>query len=583
MSAAAIEEQGSLVRKLKADPAFGPTHDDTKEAIKVLKELKAAAAPVKDPKQQKAKVANPKEQKPGQLEKGQSGPSQIIIGITTEKDQDFSDWYSQVLIKSDMLEYYDVSGCYILKPWSYSIWEKVQRWFDDEIKALGVENASFPLFVSNKVLQKEKDHIEGFAPEVAWVTKAGKNDLEEPIAIRPTSETVMYPYYAKWIRSHRDLPYRLNQWNSVVRWEFKTPQPFIRTREFLWQEGHTAFMTRKEAEDEVMQILELYYRVYTELLAVPMIKGIKTEKEKFAGGLYTSTIEGFISTTGRGIQSATSHCLGQNFSKMFNIAVEDPENNGEKLNVWQNSWGLSTRCIGVMTMVHGDNKGLVLPPRVAHTQVVVVPCGITAKSTADDKKKIYDGIDEIVKTLRKSAIRVKADLRDNYTTGYKFSDWELKGVPVRIEFGPKDAEKRQVLTARRDTAEKASFPLADLGTSIAKLLETVQADMYSKAKAEYDSHVIKVTEWADFVPALDKKNVILTPFCKMEACEDKIKDNSARQVNGDEPVDERAPSMGAKSLCIPLEQPESEEETKKRKCVSCGEQAQAWTLFGRSY
>lgn len=578
-----IDQQGALVRKLKSDPEFGPTHDDTKEAIKKLLELKAAAAPVKDVKQQKAKVSNPKEKKQTGRDNAQAGAGPVIIGITSEKEKDFSDWYSQVLVKSDMLEYYDVSGCYILKPWSYSIWEKVQRWFDDEIKELGVENASFPLFVSAKVLQKEKDHIEGFAPEVAWVTKAGKNDLEEPIAIRPTSETVMYPYYAKWIRSHRDLPYRLNQWNSVVRWEFKTPQPFLRTREFLWQEGHTAFLTRKEAEEEVVQILDLYYRVYTELLAVPMIKGIKTEKEKFAGGLYTSTIEGFISTTGRGIQSATSHCLGQNFSKMFGINVEDPENNGEKLNVWQNSWGLSTRCIGVMTMVHGDNKGLVLPPRVAHTQVIVVPCGVTNKSSAEDKKKIFDGVDAIIKTLKKSGIRARADLRDTYTTGYKFSDWEMKGVPIRIEFGPKDAEKQQVLTARRDTGEKSTLAIEGLGSSMVALLEKVQSDMYQKAKTDYDSHVIKVTEWSEFVPALDAKNVILTPFCKTEECEDKIKEKSARQVDGDEAVDERAPSMGAKSLCIPLDQPETVEETLKRKCVSCGNQAQCWTLFGRSY
>lgn len=575
-----VDQQAALVRKLKGDPEIGPSHDDTKAAIEKLLTLKAAANPVKEPKQQKTKVANPKDK--GQ-EKGQAASGPVIIGITVEKEKDFSDWYSQVLVKSDMLEYYDVSGCYILKPWSYSVWEKVQRWFDDEIKDLGVENASFPLFVSNKVLQKEKDHIEGFAPEVAWVTRAGKNELEEPIAIRPTSETVMYPYYAKWIRSHRDLPYRLNQWNSVVRWEFKTPQPFLRTREFLWQEGHTAFLTRKEAETEVMQILDLYYRVYTELLAIPMIKGIKTEKEKFAGGLYTSTVEGFIPTTGRGIQSATSHCLGQNFSKMFGITVEDPDHAGEKLNVWQNSWGLSTRCIGVMTMVHGDNKGLVLPPRVAHTQIIVVPCGVTAKSTAEDKNKIFDGVDEIVKTLKKSGIRARADLRDTYTTGYKFADWELKGVPIRVEFGPKDAEKRQVLTARRDTAEKTTVPLDGLAKSMNEMLEKIQEDMYQKAKTEYDAHVIKVTEWSKFVPALDAKNVILVPFCKTESCEDKIKENSARQVDGDEPVDERAPSMGAKSLCIPLEQPESEEETRKRKCVSCGEQAQCWTLFGRSY
>ncbi|KAG8844375.1 ribose-phosphate pyrophosphokinase 1 [Serendipita sp. 411] len=223
-----------------------------------------------------------------------------------------------------MLDYYDVSGCYILKPWSYSIWQTIQTWFDAHIKELGVENSYFPMFVSSKVLEKEKDHIEGFAPEVAWVTRAGSSELEEPIAIRPTSETVMYPYYAKWIQSHRDFPLKLNQWNSVVRWEFKTPQPFLRTREFLWQEGHTAFLTKPEADVEVRQILDLYRRVYEELLAVPVIPGIKSEKEKFAGGLYTTTVEGFVPTTGRGIQGATSHCLGQNFSKMFDISVEDP-------------------------------------------------------------------------------------------------------------------------------------------------------------------------------------------------------------------------------------------------------------------
>ncbi|BFZ58924.1 ribose-phosphate pyrophosphokinase 1 [Savitreella phatthalungensis] len=602
-----IEEQGLLVRKLKGDPEYGPSHPDTKAAIAKLLELKAAAAPVKEPKQSKpqleknAVAAGKKDG--GGVGGGKDEP--LLIGITAEKSlSTFSDWYSQVLVKSDMLEYYDVSGCYILKPWSYTIWERVQRWFDDEIKKLGVENASFPLFVSSRVLQKEKDHIEGFAPEVAWVTKAGKNDLEEPIAIRPTSETVMYPYYAKWIQSHRDLPVRLNQWNSVVRWEFKTPQPFLRTREFLWQEGHTAFLTKQEAEEEVLQILDLYYRVYTDLLAVPMIKGIKTDKERFAGGLYTSTIEGFIPTTGRGIQSATSHCLGQNFSRMFGISVENPawseiqrsgkssgETDGsgdEKLFVWQNSWGLSTRCIGVMVMVHGDNKGLQLPPRVAHTQVVIVPCGITAKTTPEGKSKIMDGCHRILRLLKAANIRVKLDDRDTHTTGYKFADWELKGVPLRIEFGPKDADKSQVLVCTRHDGNKSTLPLADdtLAKDVTGVLNAVHDAMYAKAKAEYDDHVKQISEWEKFVPLLDEKNVLLVPFCKEEKCEDAIKDKSARQaVDGDDtPVDERAPSMGAKSLCIPLEQPESEQQVAQRDCIGgCGMKAKCWTLFGRSY
>lgn len=324
-----------------------------------------------------------------------------------------------------MLDYYSVSGCYILKPWSYTIWESIQEWFNSKIKEMGVENAYFPMFVSSKVLEREKDHIEGFSPEVAWVTRAGQSELEEPIAIRPTSETAMYPYYAKWIKSHRDLPLKLNQWNSVVRWEFKNPQPFLRTREFLWQEGHTAHLRKQEADVEVREILDLYRRVYEELLAVPVIPGIKSEKEKFAGGLYTTTIEGFIPTTGRGIQAATSHCLGQNFSRpeMFNIVVEDPDKDGEKLFAWQNSWGLSTRTIGVMVMIHGDNQGLILPPRVAGIQVVIVPCGVSAKT---NKKELYDACDDLAKRLKKAGIRAKSDLREGYTPGYKFNDWEQK-------------------------------------------------------------------------------------------------------------------------------------------------------------
>jgi prolyl-tRNA synthetase len=366
-----------------------------------------------------AAVPAPKPAAKGKEDAKIEGAIQIAVGV--KKEVDFSAWYTNVLLKADMLDYYSVSGCYILKPWSYSIWEEIQHWFDSKIKEMGVQNAYFPMFVSAKVLEREKDHIEGFSPEVAWVTRAGSSDIEEPIAIRPTSETAMYPYYAKWIKSHRDLPLKLNQWNNVVRWEFKNPQPFLRTREFLWQEGHTAHLTKAEADIEVRQILELYRRVYEELLAVPVIPGVKSEKEKFAGGLYTTTIEGFISTSGRGIQAATSHCLGQNFSRpeMFNISVEDPEDKvGQtKLYVWQNSWGLSTRSIGVMVMVHGDNQGLVLPPRVASIQVVVVPCGITAKTTDETRALINDACDELAKTLKNAGIRAKADLREGYTPG----------------------------------------------------------------------------------------------------------------------------------------------------------------------
>ncbi|KAF8189290.1 hypothetical protein BJ912DRAFT_1105357 [Pholiota molesta] len=488
----------------------------------------------------------------------------------------------QVLLKADMIEYYSVSGCYILKPWSYSIWEEIQSWFNTEIKELGVQNSYFPMFVSASVLEREKDHIEGFSPEVAWVTRAGTSDLEEPIAIRPTSETVMYPYYAKWIRSHRDLPLKLNQWNSVVRWEFKNPQPFLRTREFLWQEGHTAHLTKAEAATEVRQILDLYRQVYEDLLAVPVIPGVKSEKEKFAGGLYTTTIEGFIPTSGRGIQAGTSHCLGQNFSRpeMFNIFVEDP-NDGSKSYVWQNSWGLSTRAIGVMVMVHGDNQGLVLPPRVASVQVVIVPCGITAKTTDEQRAKINSTCEGLAKTLKKAGIRARADLREGYTPGYKFNDWEQKGVPLRLEIGPNDLAKEQTLTVRRDNGAKNPIPLANLEVAVAELLKTIQSDMFNRAKEVYDSRVIEVTKWEDFVPALDNKCVVAIPWCDEEACEDDIKERSGR---ASEPQDERAPSAGAKSLCIPFDQSRwTPIEPGKTKCTACGKDAKHWTLFGRSY
>ncbi|KAJ6581285.1 hypothetical protein B0H19DRAFT_1114598 [Mycena capillaripes] len=511
-----------------------------------------------------------KEKDDGKIE----GAVQIAIGV--KKEVDFPGWYTNVLIKADMLDYYSVSGCYILKPWSYSIWEEITQWFNAEIKELGVQNSYFPMFVSQKVLEREKNHIEGFSPEVAWVTRAGNSDLEEPIAIRPTSETAMYPYYAKWIKSHRDLPLKLNQWNSV---------PFLRTREFLWQEGHTAFLTKTEADVEVRQILDLYRRVFEELLAVPVIPGVKSEKEKFAGGLYTTTVEGFIPTSGRGIQGATSHCLGQNFSRpeMFNIFVEDPNDpTGQgKTYVWQNSWGLSTRTIGVMVMVHGDNQGLVLPPRVASVQVVIVPCGITAKTTDESRAKINDACEDLAKTLKKSGIRAKADLREGYTPGYKFNDWEQKGVPLRLEIGPNDIAKQQTLTVRRDTGVKNPVGLADIGATVTALLDTIQSEMFNRAKATYDSCLKEVTRWDDVVPTLDNKCIVVMPWCEVEECEDDIKERSGR---ASEPQDERAPSAGAKSLAIPFDQARwSPIVPGETKCPACGKDAKRWTMFGRSY
>ena len=516
-------------------------------------------------------------------------PEAELIGITVRKDLDFPEWYQQVLRKGDMLDYYDVSGCYILKPWSFFVWESIQRFFDGEIKKLGVQNCYFPMFVSSDVLEKEKDHIEGFAPEVAWVTRAGKSDLEKPVAIRPTSETVMYPYYARWIQSHRDLPLKLNQWNSVVRWEFKHLQPFLRTREFLWQEGHTAHLTQEEAAKEVLDILDLYRRVYNELLAIPVVPGIKSEKEKFAGGLYTTTVEGYVPTTGRGIQGGTSHCLGQNFSRMFDIAVQDPKATDEtrgkpegRLYVWQNSWGLSTRTIGVMVMVHGDDKGLVMPPRVASTQVVLVPCGLGVKVPQDVKDAVNDACKNTAAELNRHGIRAHADLRDNYNPGFKFNDWELRGVPVRLEIGPKDLTNKAAISVRRDTGAKESLALDSIATSIPKLLDTIHNDMYAKADAEFRDHRKVVTDWDMFTKTLNAKNHVIIPWCEEEACEDQIKDRSARTVSSEESQDERAPSMGAKSLCIPFDQ-EAYPAIDGRSCPQCDKPAKRWTMFGRSY
>jgi prolyl-tRNA synthetase len=345
---------------------------------------------------------------------GKNLKKETLLGLSAKKEDDFANWYTQAITLSEMIDYSDISGCYILRPWSYFIWEAIQRWFDDKIKELGVQNTYFPLFVSERALNTEKDHVEGFAPEVAWVTKSGTSDLAEPIAIRPTSETIMYPFFAKWIRSHRDLPMEINQWCNVVRWEFKDATPFLRSREFLWQEGHTAHCSYEEAQQRVLSILDLYRQVYEDLLAVPVIKGMKTETEKFAGGHHTTTVEAYINGSGRAIQGATSHNLGQNFGKMFKIYYEDDQ--GERAIPWQTSWGLTTRTIGVTVMVHGDNKGLVLPPRVAPIQVIIMP--IVMKNV--DYSELLNYAEDIKHTLKKAGVRADVDSRQVSYTCYYF-------------------------------------------------------------------------------------------------------------------------------------------------------------------
>jgi len=576
-------------------------HDRDTNTTPTMESAAPTAKPQKQDKERKEQKTANKSQKPSQQpskKKAVADDSTALIGITCAKTEDLSEWYQQVILKGEMLEFTDIPGCYIYQPASYRIWEFIQAFFNERIRKMKVKNCYFPLFITEANLQREKDHIEGFAAEVAWVTEGGKHKLEKRLAVRPTSETAMYSFYSKKIRSHRDLPLKMNQWNNVVRWEFKHPMPFLRSREFLWQEGHTAHQTEEEAGKEVLEILDHYAAIYEDLLAVPVVKGKKTKNEQFPGAHYTTTIEGFIPAVGRGIQAATSHCLGQHFAKMFDITIEDPHQTvkeGEarnKLHVWQNSWGFTTRSIGIMVLIHGDDRGLVIPPRVAEVQVIVVPVGVTAKMKDEDKTSLYAQIEDLHSQLEAADVRAEVDWREQYNTGYKFHDWEMKGVPLRLEFGPKDAAKGVITASRRDTLltdpnhSKSEIPLSDLATAVPALLEEIQKAMFTRADEAYASHRKQITSWNDFVPALNAKNVVVVPHCTSGDCEDEIKKDStgaAPGVDGAE-VDVRAPSMGAKSLCIPAVQPDGGVGNGE-KCINpkCGKEAKEWVMFGRSY
>ena len=474
------------------------------------------------------------------------------IGITVKKSENSSEWYQQVMLKAEMADYTDVSGCMVLRPRSMAMWEKVQEYFNKELKKRGIQNAYFPLFIPEKFLMREKEHVEGFTPEVAWVTHSGDTKLAERLAVRPTSETIMYDSYSRWIRSYRDLPLLINQWANVVRWEFKNPVPFLRTREFLWQEGHTVFATSEEAEAEVRDILEVYRKLFEDLFAVPMIKGKKSDKEKFAGAVYTTSIETFL-PVGKAIQGGTSHFLGQNFSKAFNIQFLDK--NEKNQFGWQNSWGISTRSIGVMILFHGDDKGLVIPPAVAPTHAVIVPIYMKDKEVVlKEANKIKDSI---------KGFDVILDDRDEYTPGYKYSDWELKGVPVRIEIGPKDIEKKQVVMVRRDTGEKEFVPVADINKKLKSLLKDIQKNLLKNAKKSLKDSIVDVKKWDDFVKAIKDRKMVRAAWCEEEICEDWIKDKSG----------------GAKSINIPFDQPKKI----PAKCAHCGKPAKSVALFAKSY
>ncbi|CAL6402138.1 unnamed protein product [Bathycoccus prasinos] len=570
---AQIASQGAIVKALKLS-GKGNDDPDVSSAVSHLKQLKTKLAELTGVEEivggrEKKKKKDGGGKKPGAPSTtNKEMKKETKLGMHVGINEDFGAWYSQVVVEAELIDYYDISGCYILRPYAFTQWEYIQEFFNKEIKKLGVENAYFPMFVSQSRLEAEKDHIEDFSPEVAWVTRSGDSELECPIAVRPTSETVMYPHYANWIRSHRDLPLLLNQWCNVVRWEFKHPTPFIRSREFLWQEGHTAHATKKACDEEVRTILDLYRQVYEDLLAVPVIPGVKSEKEKFAGGLYTTTVEAFVPYTGRGIQGATSHCLGQNFAKMFDITFENDK--GGRSMVWQNSWGMTTRMLGVCYMVHGDDVGLRLPPRIAPIQVVIVTIP-NSKLSEEKAQMLKDNAEAIGKSLTDSAsVRVKTDTRDNYTPGWKYSHWEVKGVPIRLEFGPRDLDNETCVLVRRDTSEKEVCKLADVNARVPELLVEIQQNMFNQAKAIRDTSTITVTEWKDFVPALDQKKMVLTPWCETKESEEEVKKRSSEESEGG----------AAKTLCIPFIQPPLKEGTK---CFITGKPATVWVLWGRSY
>ncbi|ADM11129.2 prolyl-tRNA synthetase [Encephalitozoon intestinalis ATCC 50506] len=495
------------------------------------------------------------------------------FGLTAKKEEDFSEWYVQVITKGEMIDYYEIKGCYVMRPQGQFVWKCIQKWFTEKIEELGVQECYFPMLVPKSTLEKEKNHVENFSPEVAWITKCGNEVLGDPVAVRPTSETIIYPSFSKWIRSHRDLPLKINQWCSVLRWELHGTLPFIRGKEFLWQEGHTAFLTKEESDVEVFAILDLYSRIYSELLAVPVIKGRKSESEKFGGADYTTSIEAFIPGSGRGIQAGTSHSLGQNFSKMFDIKVDTEEGSENSSFVYQNSWGLTTRSIGIAIMIHSDNLGLVLPPRVAMIQVVVIPCGITASSSEEDVESLRTYISKIHAQL-KNFVRVHVDDRNNVTVGFKFNHWEIRGVPLRLEVGFKDMANSEACLVRRDTRAKKQVSVEDIGQTVMEEIDTMHNDMLSRATTERDRRISYVRSFEEFMSSLENKKMIMAPWCGVDKCEANIKSKTTKfGPNGN------VVSTGAKTLCIPYEA----KSCNGMECINCNQKAIHYALFGRSY
>ncbi|KRU23835.1 prolyl-tRNA synthetase [Clostridium sporogenes] len=467
----------------------------------------------------------------------------------TPMDEDFAQWYTDIVKKAELADYSSIRGCMIIRPNGYAIWENIQKYVDTKLKEYGHENVSMPIFIPENLLQKEKDHVEGFAPEVAWVTHGGDDELAERLCVRPTSETLFCEHYAKIVQSYKDLPKLYNQWCSVVRWE-KTTRPFLRTTEFLWQEGHTIHETKEEAESHSLKILSMYSRLCEDMLAMPVVMGKKTDKEKFAGADDTYTIESLMHD-GKALQAGTSHYLGQNFSKAF--AIQFSDRNGKLDYPHYTTWAVTTRLIGAIIMVHGDNSGLKLPPRIAPTQAVIIP-------VAQHKEGVLEKAEELKERLAK-VVRVKLDDSDKMP-GWKYSEYEMKGIPLRIEIGPKDIEKNQAVLVRRDNREKTIVSLDEIEIKVQEMLDIIHNSMLEEAKKTRDEKTYVATNMEEFEDTIENKpGFIKAMWCGDRACEDKI-----REVTG------------ATSRCMPFEQ-----EVVSDTCVCCGKKAKSLVYWGRAY
>ena len=473
-----------------------------------------------------------------------------LVEAITSMEEDFAQWYTDVVRKAELIDYSSVKGCMILRPAGYAIWENIQHELDRRFKETGVENVYLPLFIPESLLEKEKDHVEGFAPEVAWVTYGGLNQLPERLCVRPTSETLFCDVWSKTVQSYRDLPKVWNQWCSVLRWE-KTTRPFLRSREFLWQEGHTAHATAEEAEARTQQMLNVYADFCEQVLAIPVVKGRKTDKEKFAGAEATYTIEALMHD-GKALQSGTSHNFGDGFAKAFGIQYTDKDN---KLKyVHQTSWGMTTRLIGALIMVHGDDSGLVLPPKIAPVQVDVIPI-------MQNKDGVLNKAYEVKEALVKAGLRVKVDDTDK-KPGWKFSEQEMRGIPVRVEMGPRDIEAGQAIIVRRDTREKTTVAIESLAEEIKNILDKMQTEMLERARTHREAHTYVATNYDEFKDVVaNKPGFVKAMWCGDQACEDKIKEETT-----------------ATSRCMPFEQ-----EHLSDVCVCCGRPAKKMVYWGKAY